>query len=265
MSVLDVIKNRHSQRQMQYTELPKEDLNKIVEALNASPTNGNKFDATAIIITNQEVKKRMYNLTNNTGQAQYANCGLLIVCFADMNRGKIAATMTQSEINLHSFDNLLSAWGDAFLMAQSAVLVAEDLGYATAFLSGVRHYNIPLYLREHYKLPNNLFPVLAVAIGKVGTETVSRPQVNRVYFEGYDFYQVKEEVLKFNEVEKEFWKQRGKDKDWISVAAKFYLNDSTTTYLDLLKGIYDPEITNNIDISKCEQELQKLEENKGDK
>lgn len=232
---------RKSQRSMQYAKIPDKDLEQIIDIMNSAPTSSNKFDASALIITDQELKEEMYTRINNKSQEHYKTSGAIIVFLADMNRGVIAAKQSQTNLEFNSLDNLLNSWGDVFIMSQNAVIASTLLGYGTVYLGGIRHFDFPWLLRKRCKLPNNVFPVIAIAIGKIKEEAPQRPRLNRVYHDVYDLQKVEKEVLSFNEEEKQYWQKFNKNLDWMSVAAKNYSIDLTPIYYEYIKNIYDPE------------------------
>ncbi|PAF55439.1 nitroreductase family protein [Mycoplasmopsis agassizii] len=244
-NVIDYLINRHSQRSMTYEPINEEDMELISQAMNAAPTSANKFDATAIIITNQDIKEEMYRRIDNPTQEHYLTSSALIVFFADINRGRKAAQMIGTKPEFNTLDNLLNSWGDAFIMAQNAVIAAESLGYGTVFLGGIRHFDFPWLLQERFNLPKNLFPVIAIAIGKNKEPAIHRPRLNRVYWNGYSLEKVEKEVEEFNEEEKKFWESQGKTQDWVGHIAKYYTVDPTAIYQEYLRNIYDPDKDKN--------------------
>ncbi|PAK21079.1 hypothetical protein CJJ23_03715 [Mycoplasmopsis agassizii] len=238
---IDLILKRRSHRQMSGDSITPEDLDEIVKAMNAAPTSSNKFHVSALVIKDPEVKEEIFAKVNIERQKHYLTSAITIVFMIDFNRIETASKVQNQSVVIKTFDNFLNAWGDAYIMLQNAVIAAESLGYNSTIVGGVRHFGLPVFLQEKYNLPENVFPVIAVNIGKSDGAALERPRLNRVYIDKYDKNEVAQEVKDFDAVETKFWKEvMNVDTSWTKAMVNAYAKDVSHVYTDFMKPLFDP-------------------------
>ena len=77
MSILEIIKNRRSIRKFQKKEIPKEIIDKLIEALIWAPSAGNLQSRKFYFVFNQEIKEKLAKAALN--QEFVAQASLVIV------------------------------------------------------------------------------------------------------------------------------------------------------------------------------------------
>ena len=103
-------------------------------------------------------------------------CGAPALFTICVDAHKLELIMARRRWSLVTNDLTLLIFGiqDAALMAQNMVLAAESLGLGTCFLGAAPH--AAATIRERYKLPERVFPLVQLAVGYPAEAPPPRPR-----------------------------------------------------------------------------------------
>jgi FMN reductase (NADPH) len=131
-------------------------------------------------------------LTRDRARIPYGAPALFTIC---VDTHKLEVVMARRGWSLVTNDLSLLLFGiqDAALMAQNMVLAAESLGLGTCFLGGAP-YNAEK-IREDYKLPKRVFPLVQLVMGYPAEDPPPRPRYP------LDFVLFEDEYPEFRDVD----------------------------------------------------------------
>lgn len=225
MDTITKILERRSERNYKSTPIEKEKINKIIEVINSSPTSTNSQDFTAIFISDKSLREKI-SLGLPT-QKHIIEAPLFIAFCADMNRIKYVSQKENKSISLNSFNNFLTATGDAFIAASFAANAAIQLGLGTCYIGMLRR-SMDL-LKQALKLEGYIVPVIGLTIGYIETQNEIKPKINHVYFKEYPLDQIKKEVDAYDQQMLKYYDTRSSNQKyntWSQVClAPFEKND----------------------------------------
>ena len=141
MSVLDVILNRRSIRKYSEKEIPKEVLEKIIEAGRQSPSAKNQQPYHFIILTDPEIKKEITGIYSRF----ITNSPLLIIGCANPNAKPTGQWATI----------------DTTIALQNMLLTATSLKLGTCWIGSFNEQKI----KEKLKVPENWKIVALISLG----------------------------------------------------------------------------------------------------
>ncbi|TDO18967.1 nitroreductase [Mycoplasma testudineum] len=239
MSKIDFITKRYSSRNFKDEAIKKSDLNLLMKAANSSPTSNNFLDSSAIFITDKKLKREIYNLSKFPDQEHIYKNAVLVVFVADQNRLRRAIknyydkeiSMSIEKLEMNNLNNFMIAFGDAFIMAQTTLLAAQELGYQTCYLGGFRYFGISKFLKESLNLPNHVSPIVGLAIGKDKFDTLTKEHINRCFINSYNQEQIDYE----NEIESISINYENKETDYVKNAIRGLKRDYTSDFIDDIK------------------------------
>jgi len=154
---------RKSVRAYEPREIPREDVQAILNAAVQAPTAGNMTLWTAIHVTEQAKKDALSVSCDN--QPFIAKAPLVLVFCADYKRWfDLFATLDLGEtLRRPGEGDFLLAMSDAVIAAQSAVVAADALGYGSCYIGDIME-NCDTQ-REILGLPEYVKPVCMVVAG----------------------------------------------------------------------------------------------------
>ncbi|MGX6978745.1 NADPH-dependent oxidoreductase [Vagococcus elongatus] len=154
-------------------EVSQDDFNTLIEVAQRTATSNFMQSYSIIQVTDQSLKDEIAKICNQTYVAE-APCLLIFV--ADQHRNhQIAAEENQNTDVLAQFDRFMVAMTDACLAAQNVVVAAESLGYGTVYLGSIG--NDSQKMVELLNLPDYVFPVLGLGIGKPAEAPSQKPRL----------------------------------------------------------------------------------------
>ena len=83
MEFEEIVNNRYATKKFDGKKIPKEDLNKLLELIRSAPSSFNMQPWKIIVISNQELKEKLFPVSYN--QAQITDCSHLLVFCANKN------------------------------------------------------------------------------------------------------------------------------------------------------------------------------------
>lgn len=161
--VKSTLLDRRSIRRYEREPITDEQMDFIYNAIRNTPTSYNGQQYSVIDITDQQLKERLYELTN---QKQIKTCSHFLLFCADYY--KITRGAHLKEIKMPSFtettDGILVGTIDAALAMMSAVVAAESLGLGTCCI-GYARTAAPKEFAEMLQLPKGVMVVCGLALG----------------------------------------------------------------------------------------------------
>jgi nitroreductase len=149
MSILEIIKGRRSIRRFQKKEIPKEIIEKLIEALIWAPSAGNLQSRKFYFVFNQEIKEKLAKAALD--QRFISQAPLVIVGCTD---SEIEWKYGERGKNLYSIC-------DVALSIQNLMLLAHDLGLGSCFVGAFDEKEVSKILN----LPENLRPIVILPVG----------------------------------------------------------------------------------------------------
>ncbi|WP_455142969.1 nitroreductase family protein [Candidatus Hodarchaeum mangrovi] len=151
MDILALIKNRRSIRHFKNDEIPKEDVEKLLEAAQWAPSAGNRQPVEIIIVQSQKQKEKL--VANALDQKFIQEAPLVLIVCADLKR---------SSARYGERGSTLYAIQDAAAATQNILLTATAMGYGSVWVGAFRESDVI----ETLELPSNVRPLAIIPIGK---------------------------------------------------------------------------------------------------
>jgi nitroreductase len=182
-SCLDVISSHVSVRKFTRDPIPKEDLEKIIEAARRAPSSWNLLPVTITIVTDPEKKRRLAEATG--GQQHVEEAPVFIVFSVDYYKLEQAARTVGVATGDYMFGHFVVGVLDVGIASGWAALAAEELGYGIVF---VALYSNPCRIAEILGLPELVVPIVGLAVGKPAEKPRLRPRHPREAFVSENTY-----------------------------------------------------------------------------
>jgi len=161
-SLLNIILGRTSIRNFEKDKrVPKEILKKILLAGIRAPSAGNIQPRTFIIVKDEAIKERLYQLCEK--QAFMKDAPVWIVICADLNRHLNAAKMTGAEYDYTGILPYTFSVLDAALSLENMVIAAEASGLGSVIIGSVIEH--PWKVKKILRLPEHCLAISILCIG----------------------------------------------------------------------------------------------------
>ncbi|MHA2500391.1 MAG: nitroreductase family protein [Candidatus Hodarchaeales archaeon] len=161
MDVLSLIRKRRSIRHFKGDEIPKEDVEKLLEAARWAPSAGNRQPVEIIIIESPSQKEQ---LAEAALQQRFIEAAPVVFAFcADLDR---------SSARYGTRGSSLYAIQDAAAATQNVLLTATALGLGTCWIGAFDEKRAAKVL----KLPSHVRPLAIVPIGKPDRGSTAPPR-----------------------------------------------------------------------------------------
>ena len=147
MDILTIIKNRRSIRSYSNIPIPKEIIDKLIEALIWAPSAGNLQSRKFYFVFNNEVKQK---LAHATSQCFIAEAPLVVIDCTDNSRQRYG----ERGENLYSICDVSAS-------IQNMMLLAYSEGLGSCWIGAFKERRII----EILNLPSNLRPIAIVPVG----------------------------------------------------------------------------------------------------
>lgn len=122
------------------------------------------------------MKKRSKNLRNyQTMNFNSKQRVLLFLFCVDFKRLEAAGKKHGVDITVDTAENVLVGVADVSIFAQNFVIAAEAEGYGICYIGGAR--NNPKEISELFNLPDYVFPLFAMTIGKPTKVNETKPRL----------------------------------------------------------------------------------------
>ena len=162
-TVKDTLLERRSIRRYEREPIPAETMDFIYEAIRNTPTSYNGQQFSVIDVTDQEVKEKIYELTQ---QKQAKTCAHFMLFCADYHKIRVIAD--RKDIDMpdfeHTLDGVIGGVVDATLAMMSALTAAEASGLGTCCIGYARTAS-PEAISRLLGLPKGVFVVCGLALG----------------------------------------------------------------------------------------------------
>jgi len=178
-------------------KLTDDEIKTIKEVINNSPTSTNGQQFSAIIITDEKIKKIISK--HNWNQQHILDSSAFIVFLADRTRS--LEIIKENQLS-GSKDMLMHEYMRSTIDATIAATYTHDalmtMGYGVVFVGGVTAFaNV---IKEELNLPDSVFPIVGLSFGKTIKENPKKMKMDKVFINRYN----KEQTIKnLNKYEKE--------------------------------------------------------------
>lgn len=241
IDVKDALLERTSVRRYERESIPAETMDFIYKAVENTPTSYNGQQFSVIDIDDQELKVKLYELTN---QKQLKTCNRLLIFLSDYN--KISLLAEKKGLDIPAFtdtmDGVTIGIIDASLAMMSAVVAAQASGLGSNCIGYLRTVD-PRKVAELLKLPKGVFVVCGLALGVPREHPDLKPkQPSSLVFHRNHYRQdsgkMIEELEAYDEVVKTYNRTRSggtTDNDWVAHILEYYDHAMTYRIKDYLR------------------------------
>ena len=241
-TVKESLLERTSVRRYEREAIPEEKMQFIFDAIRNTPTSYNGQQFSVIDIADQELKEKLYELTN---QKQLKTCNRLLIFLSDYNKIELLAQKKGLEMPgiTNTMDGVIIGVIDASLAMMSAVVAAESVGLGSNCVGYLRTVD-PAKVAELLNLPKGVFVVCGLAIGVPREHPDLKPkQPHDVMFfrDRYtsDTDKLTEGLAEYDKVVSEYNRTRSGDtttNDWCAHILGYYSHALDYRILDYLKA-----------------------------
>ena len=233
-SVKDSLLLRTSVRRYEREPIPQETMEFIYKAVENTPTSYNGQQFSVIDIDDQELKEKLYELTN---QKQLKTCNRLLIFLSDFNKISLLAKKKGLDVPpiTNCMDGVMLGVIDASLAMMSAVVAAQACGLGSNCVGYLRTVD-PKKVAELLQLPKGVFVVCGLALGIPREHPDLKPKeptplvFHRNHYR-HDGEKMIEELEAYDEVVKHYNATRSggtTTNDWVSHILDYY--DHATHY-----------------------------------
>ena len=239
--VKETLLERTSVRRYEREPIPAETMDFIYRAVENTPTSYNGQQFSVIDIDDQELKLKLYELTN---QKQIKTCNRLLIFCSDYN--KITRLAERKGLDVPPFtdtmDGVTIGIIDASLAMMSAVVAAQASGLGSNCIGYLRTVD-PKAVAELLKLPKGVFVVCGLALGIPREHPDLKPkQPKPLVFHHNEYRQDTErmvdELEEYDAVVKHYNQTRSggtTDNDWVAHILDYYRHAMSYRILDYLR------------------------------
>lgn len=241
IDVKDALLERTSVRRYERENIPAETMDFIYKAVENTPTSYNGQQFSVIDIDDQELKEKLYELTN---QKQLKTCNRLLIFLSDYNKISLLAEKKGLEMPpfTDTMDGVTIGIIDASLAMMSAVVAAQASGLGSNCIGYLRTVD-PRKVAELLKLPKGVFVVCGLALGVPREHPDLKPkQPSSLVFHRNHYRQdsgkMTEELEAYDEVVKTYNRTRSggtTDNDWVAHILEYYDHAMTYRIKDYLR------------------------------
>lgn len=225
-NIKEFFTQRTSVRRYERESIPQEKLDIIYAAIRNTPTSYNGQQFSVIDISDQELKEKLYEITN---QKQIKTCNHFMVFCADFNKIRMLAEVKGINVPQfhHTLDGVLVGAIDASLAMQSAVIAAQLCGLGSCCVGYARTAN-PEKIAELLKLPKGVFVVCGLAIGVPREQPDVKPKQPKevmIHSNTYSTDGMLEKLVEYDKVVTEYNHNRAgtqTDNDWCAHILDYY-------------------------------------------
>lgn len=211
MDFIENLKNRVSVRDFTPDKLTEKEILDITEIINNAPTSVNNQQFTAIII--DDAKTKDFIATSNWNQQHIRDSAAFILFLAD--RSKIAYAMEEQgetldkAFVLHEYTRAVT---DATIAATQTHDALMAMGYGVTFVGGVLGFIDKI--KEYFNLPDSVFPVVGLSVGKAAKVNPIKPKMNKVFRNTYSTEDSIKELNKYSQETFEYFQSLGSKKTY---------------------------------------------------
>lgn len=190
---LKVLKNHRTYRDFdEHYQLTEEELQQILDASRQAPSWMNGQMYSIIVVKNPEIRQKFVEM--NPGNPHMLKSSVFLLFVADLKRTQKVAERYQVDYPVaEGLDPFITAVTDTALALQNAVVATEALGLGSVVVGSIRK-DIKK-ISELLNLPEYVFPVAGLSIGKPIVEMRIKPRLPEkavVHYDGYHDYDYQE-------------------------------------------------------------------------
>lgn len=239
--VKDTLLDRVTIRRYEREAIPEETMEFIRKAVENTPTSYNGQQFSVIEIDDQELKEKLYALTN---QKQLKTCNRLLIFCSDYNKITLLAKEKGFDVPpfTDTMDGTIIGVIDASLAMMSAVVAAEACGLGANCIGYLRTVD-PRAVAEILKLPKGVFVVCGLALGIPREHPDLKPKEPQSLVFHHNHYRQDNEIIvkemaEYDEVVKKYNQTRAggtSDNDWCDHILDYYRHAMNYRILDYLR------------------------------
>lgn len=223
----DVIKNllsHRSIRSFQDKPVDEDQIDQIIQAVQAAPSWINGQQVSIIAVKDQEQRTKFAELCG--GQKHVAEAPLFLIFCADFYRSSLAAQMENLPLGaLEDIDTLIVGATDVGIALGTAVAAAESFGLGTVAIGGIRRNALKVI--EELELPPYVIPVSGLCIGHPADDPGLKPRLPKeaVYHEEVYNKELIPLLQQYNDVYSAYLAERNmtqRSGTWTNAIASFY-------------------------------------------
>ncbi|AMA72277.1 MULTISPECIES: NADPH-dependent oxidoreductase [Aneurinibacillus] len=174
--VIKTLTNHRSIRSYTNEPVTDEQLDAIIQAVQAAPSSINGQQVTVICVKDPAKKKKIAELVGNQLWVDQAPVFLLFC--ADFYRAKIAAELNGEELVItDSIESVIVGASDVGIAMGNAIAAAESMGLGIVPIGGARRN--PQELIELLDIPEYVFPVAGLVVGHPADPSALKPRLPR--------------------------------------------------------------------------------------
>lgn len=246
-NVKETLLERRSIRRYEYDQVTPEQMDFIYEAIRNTPTSYNGQQFSVVDITDQDLKLKLYELTN---QKQIKTCSHFLAFCADYHKIEEGARAKGIEMPAftETMDGVMVGIIDATLAMMSAQVAATAQGLGCCCIGYVRTA-APKEVAELLQLPDKVFLVCGMAIGvprEMPDLKPKQPADLTIHQNVYTSEGLAEKILAYDKEVTEYNHTRSghkSDNDWVDHILGYYREAMKYRMLDALKRQgYDPKV-----------------------
>lgn len=239
--VKETLLGRTSVRRYEREAIPQETMDFIYEAVRNTPTSYNGQQFSVIDISDQELKEKLYALTN---QKQLKTCNRLLIFLSDYNKIRLLAD--RKGLDMPPFTNTMDGVTigiiDASLAMMSAVVAAQACGLGSNCVGYLRTVD-PKAVAELLHLPKGVFVVCGLALGIPREQPDLKPKqpASTVFFPNRyaeDADKLTDELAAYDETVSHYNRTRAggtSENDWCGHILDYYRHACDYRILDYLR------------------------------
>jgi len=234
MDALEIMKKHRTYRNFdEGYQLPDTDLEKILQASRQAPSWMNGQMYSIVVVKNLEIRKRLVAL--NPGNPHMLHSSVFLIFVADLKRTqKVAEHYGVDYFINKGLDPLITAVTDTALALENAVIATEALGLGSVVVGSIR--KDILEVSKLLKLPEYVFPVAGLSIGKPTVEMRIKPRIPEkavIHFDTYQDYDYKL-INEYDQTMEKFAEAR-ETKLWSKKFADYFSNKPNKKIDEFLK------------------------------
>lgn len=242
IDVKEALLGRTSVRRYEREPIPAETMDFIYRAVENTPTSYNGQQFSVIDIDDQELKEKLYELTD---QKQLKTCNRLLIFCSDYN--KISLLAKSKGLDMPPFydtmDGVTIGIIDASLAMMSAVVAAQAAGLGSNCVGYLRTVD-PAKVAELLHLPKGVFVVCGLALGIPREQPDLKPKqpTSLVFHRNayrHDNEKMVEELTAYDDVVKLYNRTRSggtTENDWVAHILDYYDHAMAYRILDYLRA-----------------------------
>ncbi len=222
--IIRTLLSHRSFRSYQNKPVNEEQLDQIIQAVQAAPNWINGQHVSIIAVKDPQRRKKFAELCGN--QKHIEEAPVFLVFCADFYRIYLASRMENKSMDaIHDVDTLIVGTTDVGIALGTAVIAAESLGLGTVPIGGIRRNALKVI--NELKLPPYVIPISGLCVGYPTQVPEQKPRLPKEAVYHAETYQQDQVPLikEYNEMYSNYLKERSQNTragSWTEMVASFY-------------------------------------------